>query len=1029
MLNFIASDARIVKKVLAGRTDAFGVLVDRHLRAIQAFAYARTARHADAEDIVQETFLRAFEKLDTLREPEKFLSWVLGIARNLSRQVVAKRQGLVSLESAPEAAAPQYDHGDDEMHQLLASQIEKLDETHREILLLHYYAKKRTRTIAEALGISEAAARKRLQRAREALTERMLVHLGDMDAPVESMRKRRIMAAVSAAPVAWQGATAAAAGGATGASATVSGVLGIKTLVSAVAGLLLVAGGWHVLRPATDSAPVIKSVAAAETQMPVEMSTSSAPGLVDGQTSAFPAVVVQPDSQVQLPADAQHEGIPIRGIVLDADGQPVPHAQVNGVDHRDFSHNLNTVADENGAFVIYAQKAMKAFYATASSEGCRSGAEQVGPVKVPEEGVEGLVLKFYSGRIEGVVVRPNGVPVADAKVVASPDTPRWFPHPETTTDGAGRFVLDQLFPGNFNLTVSPPEAPGITDDVAATVELAANQQVAGLRVVLDMTGGEMIAGHITDSNGAPIEGASVQAIGRSSASSQGPVRTDENGYYEILRLQPGLYNVVIQPTGRSGGASRDVKTGAAADFILGGLSSVTIYVVDASTNAPVTELRYACCSSVGGVHEWLFKPPVTKNVDNGAFRWGMTEGFYRVLFESEGYASAQVAFTAQSAVPLEFTVPMEKTVPLTGRAFTPDGSPAAGARVFLGAGALYDDVPKSAVTTETDANGEFSLPCGPSEAVTVTAYLPSHPAIQEVVNMAKNPHVDLRFSQGAGLQGLASIDGVPVPEASIVVVTPLKYIDMSDKQGRFAMNGLPSGDVMVAWDADLERGNISTCKRVTLTKGRTESVVLDVPSGTSVVEGEVSINGDSAGAVAFVRLVVDTGSGYVAYFQRTESDGRYRFEPVPAGQAFLQAGATDMWNHSLQSGRDFSVAGSGTVQMDLALNTSSVVRGTLSSVAAGECGLVSVAPGNVEPRQWQSQAALPELRRYVVAKTEFGQDGRFTIHGLEPGQYTLIAEVENTALESMAGRFDTQRFAFATIQVGGGEQQVNLTMP
>ena len=1035
MLHFMTSDGRIVQKVLAGRTDAFGLLVDRHLRAVQAFAYARTSRHADAEDIAQETFLRAFEKLDTLREPEKFLSWLLGIARNLSRQVMAKRQGHVPLESAPETAAPQHDHGDDEMHHLLASQIEKLDESHREVLLLHYYAKKRTRTIAEVLGISEAATRKRLQRAREALTERMLERLGDMDVPAGNARKRRIMAAIASGPIAWQSASASVAGGATTASAAAaSGMLGVKALVTAAAGLLIVAGGWQLLRPDTDADPAVESVVAAETQVPVERGNSSAPKLVDGQSAAFPAVEPQPDSEVQFPADMQHEGIPIRGIVLDADGQPVPHAQVNGVDHRDFSHNLNTVADESGVFVIHAQKVMKAFYATASSEGCRSGTEQAGPVKVLEEGVEGLVLKFYSGRIEGIVVRPNGMFVAGAKVVASPDTPRWFPHPETTTDSAGRFVLDQLFPATFNLTVRPPEAPGITDDVAATVTLAANQQVTGLRVVLVMAGGEMITGHITASNGAPIEGVSVRASGIGiPGSSQGEAKSDANGYYEILRLQKGVYFVFIANFLSQGesysNVNRRVESGSMADFVLEKKTPVTLRIVDAETNAPVSEWRSATVESIGGIYDRMHMIFQASKTDDGTMKVRMDDGFRRVVVEADGYAAAQSTFTVQAGSPLELTIPLEKAVPLTGRVFGPNGSPAVGARVFLGTGAIYDDIPKDAVTTETDANGAFSLPCGPSEAVTATAYLPSYPAVQKVVNMAKNPHVDMRFSHGAGLQGLASIDGVPVPEASIIVVTPMKYIDMSDKQGRFAMSSLPSGDVMVAWDADLERGNISTCRRVNLTEGRTESVVLDVPGGTGVLEGYVSVNGQSAGAVAFVRLVVDTGSGYVAYFQRTESDGRFCFDPVPAGQAFLSAGAKDMWNHRLQSGRELLISESGSSQVDLALDSSSVVHGTVKNVTAGQCGLVIVAPGDVDPKQWQSQAALPELRRYVVAKTEFGQNGKFTVYGLEPGRYTLIAEVESMAIESMASRLETPRFAYATVQVDGGGEDVVLAMP
>ena len=76
------SDEKAVCMALAGRRDAFGLLVSRYLPLVYAVAYARVGNAADAEDVAQETFLRAFQGLESLHEQRKFGAWLLTIARN-----------------------------------------------------------------------------------------------------------------------------------------------------------------------------------------------------------------------------------------------------------------------------------------------------------------------------------------------------------------------------------------------------------------------------------------------------------------------------------------------------------------------------------------------------------------------------------------------------------------------------------------------------------------------------------------------------------------------------------------------------------------------------------------------------------------------------------------------------------------------------------------------------------------------------------------------------------------------------------
>ena len=109
------TDAEAVRAVLGDQRDAFAVLVYRHLPTIRALALSRTSNHADAEDVTQETLLRAFKYLDTLRDASRFGSWVAMIAQNVARKVLAQRlkrarmaEELYVVERPPPRDAPSW---------------------------------------------------------------------------------------------------------------------------------------------------------------------------------------------------------------------------------------------------------------------------------------------------------------------------------------------------------------------------------------------------------------------------------------------------------------------------------------------------------------------------------------------------------------------------------------------------------------------------------------------------------------------------------------------------------------------------------------------------------------------------------------------------------------------------------------------------------------------------------------------------------------------------------------------------------
>jgi RNA polymerase sigma-70 factor (ECF subfamily) len=80
------NDAELVARTLAGDRDAFGRLYDRHARLVRAVVLAVSSDWSAAEDMTQESFLRAYRTLASLREPERVGPWLVGIARQVARE-------------------------------------------------------------------------------------------------------------------------------------------------------------------------------------------------------------------------------------------------------------------------------------------------------------------------------------------------------------------------------------------------------------------------------------------------------------------------------------------------------------------------------------------------------------------------------------------------------------------------------------------------------------------------------------------------------------------------------------------------------------------------------------------------------------------------------------------------------------------------------------------------------------------------------------------------------------------------------
>src|SRR5258705_1889411 len=110
------SDSVAVARAKQGDGDAYRVLVDRHSRSVFRLAYRMTGNEQDSEDVVQETFLRAYKQLHRWEARSSFSTWLYRIAANYSLDLVRsrKRHGEVAMNETPAAG----DEGTEIVHAL-----------------------------------------------------------------------------------------------------------------------------------------------------------------------------------------------------------------------------------------------------------------------------------------------------------------------------------------------------------------------------------------------------------------------------------------------------------------------------------------------------------------------------------------------------------------------------------------------------------------------------------------------------------------------------------------------------------------------------------------------------------------------------------------------------------------------------------------------------------------------------------------------------------------------------------------------
>jgi RNA polymerase sigma-70 factor, ECF subfamily len=182
-----APDGAVVARVLAGNRQEFGTLVTRYQDKIVAYVRYMGFGDADAQDIAQDAFVRAYRHLRRCGEPEKFAGWLFRITANLCR-TAGKRAGGRSLEplEAHRASLPSEDPGPLDAAEVswtrrcVREALDELPEDQREALVLMYLMGHSVSEIEEMTGASGSAVKMRLKRGRDALRDRLEPMFGEV---------------------------------------------------------------------------------------------------------------------------------------------------------------------------------------------------------------------------------------------------------------------------------------------------------------------------------------------------------------------------------------------------------------------------------------------------------------------------------------------------------------------------------------------------------------------------------------------------------------------------------------------------------------------------------------------------------------------------------------------------------------------------------------------------------------------------------------------------------------------------------
>ena len=176
------SSEDLISRSRAGDQEAFRLIFERYARPVLSFIYDLVGQRDLAEELTQETFVRAFKSLKSVRDDTKLSSWLFGIGRNVAREAIrARRRDNQNVETdflegqleTGRQVSPAQDLLNKELNSAMHNALALLDEDHRLVFVLKVFRQCSYREIVDVTGFTLAKVKTDLHRARLEVRRRM----------------------------------------------------------------------------------------------------------------------------------------------------------------------------------------------------------------------------------------------------------------------------------------------------------------------------------------------------------------------------------------------------------------------------------------------------------------------------------------------------------------------------------------------------------------------------------------------------------------------------------------------------------------------------------------------------------------------------------------------------------------------------------------------------------------------------------------------------------------------------------------
>ncbi|RYL94243.1 RNA polymerase sigma factor SigW [Sporolactobacillus sp. THM7-4] len=186
-------EKRLIKKVKKGDHQAFAELVDKYKNSVYSICLRMVGNSQEAEDLSQETFIRAYKHIDQFDTDRKFSTWIFRIATNLSIDFLRRKKPSVSLDAelpgtdglelkeilASGEALPDELVVWSETERIVQYEIDRLREKYRSAIILKYIQGLSLKEISEILGVPIGTVKTRIHRGREILRKNITAIRGE----------------------------------------------------------------------------------------------------------------------------------------------------------------------------------------------------------------------------------------------------------------------------------------------------------------------------------------------------------------------------------------------------------------------------------------------------------------------------------------------------------------------------------------------------------------------------------------------------------------------------------------------------------------------------------------------------------------------------------------------------------------------------------------------------------------------------------------------------------------------------------